>query len=83
MEMDLREIGFKGVVWTDLAQDRAQWLAFVSMVLSLRVESVEFLNQQSKLLSLLITVKNRVVHVLMPWLFCHEGLYQCLPNCAS
>jgi hypothetical protein len=35
--MDLREIGWDGVDWIDLAQDRDQWRALVSMVMNLRV----------------------------------------------
>jgi hypothetical protein len=35
--MDLREIGFGGVNWIRLAQDRGWWLAVVSAVMNLRV----------------------------------------------
>jgi hypothetical protein len=35
--MDLREIGWNGVVWIDLAQDRNQWRVLVNMVMNLRV----------------------------------------------
>jgi hypothetical protein len=35
--MDLREIGIGGAKWIRLAQDRAQWCAFVSTVMNLRV----------------------------------------------
>jgi hypothetical protein len=31
--MDLREIGWDGVDWMDMAQDRDQWRALVNMVL--------------------------------------------------
>jgi hypothetical protein len=31
--MDLREIGWDGMDWIDLAQDRDQWRTLVSMVL--------------------------------------------------
>jgi hypothetical protein len=34
--MDLREIGWDGVDWIDMAQDRDQWKALVNTVLSLR-----------------------------------------------
>jgi hypothetical protein len=34
--MDLREIGWDGMNWIDLAQDRGQWRAFVNMVMNLR-----------------------------------------------
>jgi hypothetical protein len=33
----LREIGWDGVDWVDLAQDRDQWRALVNMVMNLRV----------------------------------------------
>jgi hypothetical protein len=35
--MDLREIGWDGVDWMDMAQDRDQWRALVNMVLNHRV----------------------------------------------
>jgi hypothetical protein len=35
--MDLREIGWDGVDWVDLAQDRDQWRVLVNMVMNLRV----------------------------------------------
>jgi hypothetical protein len=37
IKMDLREIGFEGANWIQLAQDRVQWRAFVSTVMRLRV----------------------------------------------
>jgi hypothetical protein len=37
MKMDLGELGWDGVDWIDMAQDRDQWRALVSTVLSLRV----------------------------------------------
>jgi hypothetical protein len=37
IKMDLREIGWDGVDWTYMAQDRDQWRALVSTVLNLRV----------------------------------------------
>jgi hypothetical protein len=37
VRMDLREIGFGGVDWIRLAQDRARWRAVVSAVMNLRV----------------------------------------------
>jgi hypothetical protein len=37
IKMDLREIGWDGVDWMDMAQDRNQWRALVNMVLNLRV----------------------------------------------
>jgi hypothetical protein len=35
--LDLREIGWDGVDWIDMAQDRDQWRALVNTVLNLRV----------------------------------------------
>jgi hypothetical protein len=37
IKMDLREIGWDGMDWIDLAQDRDQWRALVNAVLNLRV----------------------------------------------
>jgi hypothetical protein len=37
IKMDLREIGWGGVDWIDLAQDRDQWSALVNTVMNLRV----------------------------------------------
>jgi hypothetical protein len=37
IKMDLREIGIDGANWVQLAQDRAQWWAFVNMVMNLWV----------------------------------------------
>jgi hypothetical protein len=37
IKMDLREIGWCNMDWIDLAQDRDQWRALVSMVMNLRV----------------------------------------------
>jgi hypothetical protein len=37
IKMDLREIGWDGVDWIDLAQDRDQWRALVNTVMNLRV----------------------------------------------
>jgi hypothetical protein len=41
--MDLREIGWDGVDWMDMAQDRDQWRALVNTVLNLRVSCWEVL----------------------------------------
>jgi hypothetical protein len=35
--MDLREIGWEGVDWINLDQDRYQWWGLVNMVMNLRV----------------------------------------------
>jgi hypothetical protein len=37
IKMDLREIGWGGMDWIDLAQNRDQWRALVNTVMSLRV----------------------------------------------
>jgi hypothetical protein len=37
IKMDLREIGWDGRDWLDLAQDREQWRTLVSAVINLRV----------------------------------------------
>jgi hypothetical protein len=36
-KMGLREAGWGGMNWIDLAQDRDQWRALVNMVMNLRV----------------------------------------------
>jgi hypothetical protein len=36
IKMDLREIGWTGLNWIDLAQDRDQWRALVNAVMNLR-----------------------------------------------
>jgi hypothetical protein len=37
INMDLREVGWGGVDWIDLAQDRDRWQALVNEVMNLRV----------------------------------------------
>jgi hypothetical protein len=37
IKMDLREIGWDGMAWIDLAQDREQWRTLVNTVMKLRV----------------------------------------------
>jgi hypothetical protein len=37
IKMDLKEIGWGGMDWLDLAQDRDQWRALVNMVMNLWV----------------------------------------------
>jgi hypothetical protein len=37
IKMDLRQRGWDGVDWIDMAQDRDQWRALVNTVLNLRV----------------------------------------------
>jgi hypothetical protein len=38
IKMDLRETGWDGIDWIDLAQDRDQWMALVRAVMNLRVQ---------------------------------------------
>jgi hypothetical protein len=37
IKMDLREIGWIGIDWTDPAQDRDQWRVFVNTVINIQV----------------------------------------------
>jgi hypothetical protein len=37
IKMDLRETGWGGMDWTDVAQDRGQWRALVNRAMNLRV----------------------------------------------
>jgi hypothetical protein len=37
IKIDLREIGWEGVEWIDLAQDRDQWSTLLNTVMKLRV----------------------------------------------
>jgi hypothetical protein len=37
IKMDVREIGWDGMGWIDLAQDRDHWRALVNTVMNLRV----------------------------------------------
>jgi hypothetical protein len=37
IKMDLREIGWSGMDWIDMAHDRDQWRALVDTVMNLRV----------------------------------------------
>jgi hypothetical protein len=37
IKIDLREIGWDGVDWIDVAQDRNHWRALVNTVMNLRV----------------------------------------------
>jgi hypothetical protein len=37
IKIDLREIGWNGMDWIDLAQDRDRWRALVNTVMNLRV----------------------------------------------
>jgi hypothetical protein len=37
IKMDLQEVGWEGVAWIDMAQDRDRWHALVNAVMNLRV----------------------------------------------
>jgi hypothetical protein len=37
IKMDLREVGWEGMDWIDLAQDRDRWQALVNEVMNFRV----------------------------------------------
>jgi hypothetical protein len=37
IKMDLREVGWHGMDWIDLAHDRDRWRAYVNAVMNLRV----------------------------------------------
>jgi hypothetical protein len=37
IKMDLREIGWGGMDWIDVAQDRNQWRALMNTIMNLRV----------------------------------------------
>jgi hypothetical protein len=37
IKMDLQEVGWRGMDWIDMAQDRDRWRALVSAVMNLRV----------------------------------------------
>jgi hypothetical protein len=44
IKMDLREIGWDGMNWIDLAQDRVQYRALVNMVMKIPQNIAKFLS---------------------------------------
>jgi hypothetical protein len=44
IKIDLREIGWEGMDWIDLAQDRDQWRALMNRVMNLGMNAGKFLS---------------------------------------
>jgi hypothetical protein len=44
MKMDLREVGWGGMDWIALAEDRGSWRALLNAVTKLRVQFLDYLN---------------------------------------
>jgi hypothetical protein len=41
--MDLREVGWEGIDWIDLGQDKDRWWAVVNAVMNLRIKCGRFI----------------------------------------
>ena len=65
IKMDLREVGWCGIGWIDLAQDRDWWRALVNAVMILQVpqNAGNFLNSSRPVSFSGRTVLHRVRHV--------------------
>jgi hypothetical protein len=87
--MDLREIGWGGVDWIDLAQDRDQWRALVNTVMNLRVllsdlflayfPYIEKIEQAYEITLLSVCLCSPPINVRMPEpIFMKFGTYTCI-----
>jgi hypothetical protein len=44
IKMDIQEVGWGGMDWIDLAQDRSKWLALVNAVMKSCIKCTDFLD---------------------------------------
>ena len=69
IKMDLREVGWGGMDWIDVAQDRDRWRTVVTTVVNLRVP----LNAENFLSSLgRFSFLGRTLHHGVSWLVIHR-----------